>query len=62
MTGQRPPVTTTEAGIPAPSDEHSLSVGANGPLLLQGHYLIQKTAQFNRERVPAKGLGNGHAG
>ena len=54
MTDQRPSVTTTDAGIPAPSDEHSLSVGANGPLLLQDHYLIQKMAQFNRERVPER--------
>jgi len=59
---QKPPVTTTDAGIPAPSDEYSLSVGPNGPLLLQDHYLIQKMAQFNRERVPervvhAKGSG-----
>jgi catalase len=56
------PVTTTDAGIPAPSDEHSLSVGPDGPVLLQDHYLIQKMAQFNRERVPervvhAKGAG-----
>ena len=62
MTDQRPPVTTTDAGIPAPSDEHSLSVGPDGPLLLQDHYVIQKMAQFNRERVPervvhAKGSG-----
>src|SRR5690349_6728371 len=62
MTEQNKPVTTTDAGIPAPSDEHSLSVGPNGPLLLQDHYLIQKMAQFNRERVPervvhAKGTG-----
>src|SRR6266700_4071722 len=62
MTEQKKPVTTTDAGIPAPSDEHSLSVGPNGPLLLQDHYLIQKMAQFNRERVPervvhAKGTG-----
>jgi hypothetical protein len=28
MTDQRPPATTTGAGIPAPGDEHSLSVGA----------------------------------
>jgi catalase len=48
------PATTTDAGIPAPSDEHSLSVGPNGPLLLQDHYLIQKMAQFNRERVPER--------
>ncbi|HVQ89118.1 MAG TPA: catalase [Actinomycetes bacterium] len=50
----QPPVTTTDAGIPAPSDEHSLSVGADGPLLLQDHYVIQKMAQFNRERVPER--------
>ena len=47
-------VTTTDAGTPAPSDEFSQSVGSNGPLLLQDHYLIQKMAQFNRERVPER--------
>jgi len=58
--------TTTDAGIPAPSDEYSLSAGEQGPLLIQDHYLIQKMAQFNRERVPervvhAKGTGaHGH--
>lgn len=46
--------TTDDAGIPAPSDDHSLSVGPNGPLLLQDHYLIQKMAHFNRERVPER--------
>jgi catalase len=51
---QRPPHTTTDAGIPAPSDEHSLTAGPNGPLLLQDHYVIQKMAQFNRERVPER--------
>ncbi len=50
---QQPPVTTTDFGIPAPSDEFSLSAGEEGPLLLQDHYLIQKMAQFNRERVPS---------
>jgi Catalase len=59
---QSVPRTTTDAGIPATSDDYSLSVGPNGPLLLQDHYLIQKMAQFNRERVPervvhAKGSG-----
>jgi catalase len=53
MTDQRP-VTTTDAGVPASSDEHSQSVGPDGPLLLQDHYLIQKMAQFNRERVPER--------
>ncbi len=47
-------VTTTDAGIPASSDEFSLTVGADGPILLQDHYLIQKMAQFNRERVPER--------
>src|ERR1044072_6924952 len=53
MTDQRP-IATTEAGIPAPSDHDSLSVGPDGPLLLQDHYLIQKMAHLNRERVPER--------
>ena len=54
MSEQRPPHTTTDAGIPAPSDEYSLTVGPSGPILLQDHYVIQKMAQFNRERVPER--------
>ncbi len=54
MSTSKPPRTTTDAGIPAASDEHSLTVGVNGPILLQDHYLIQKMAQFNRERVPER--------
>ncbi len=54
MTEKTPPPTTTDAGIPAPSDEHSLTVGPDRPILLQDHYLIQKMAQFNRERVPER--------
>jgi len=50
----RTPTTTTDSGIPAPSDEYSLTVGPAGPILLQDHYLIQKMAQFNRERVPER--------
>ncbi|TAN31291.1 MAG: catalase [Actinomycetota bacterium] len=46
--------TTTDAGIPAASDEHSLTAGPDGPILLQDHYLIQKMAQFNRERIPER--------
>src|SRR5437016_937233 len=29
------PVTTNDAGIPAPSDEHSLTAGPGGPILSQ---------------------------
>ncbi len=49
-----PPATTNDAGIAAPSDEYSLSAGPGGPLLLADHHLIQKMAQFNRERVPER--------
>ncbi|MBB1244745.1 catalase [Streptomyces durbertensis] len=53
--GARPAdYTTTTAGIPVESDEHSLTVGPDGPILLQDHYLIEKMAQFNRERVPER--------
>jgi catalase len=49
---QSKPITTTDAGIPAPSDEYSLTVGPNGPVLLQDAYLIKKLAHFVRERIP----------
>src|ERR1700747_2553031 len=54
--------TTTDAGIPVASDDHSLTLGAGGPILLQDHYLIEQMANFNRERIPerqphAKGSG-----
>jgi catalase len=48
------PATTTDAGLPAASDDHSLTLGPDGPILLQDHYVIQKMAQFNRERVPER--------
>ncbi len=43
--------TTTDAGIGVPSDDHSLTVGPDGPILLQDHYLIEQMANFNRERI-----------
>ena len=62
MTEQSGPVTTTNAGAPVGSDNNSLTQGAQGPILLHDHYLLEKLAQFNRERVPervvhAKGSG-----
>jgi catalase len=56
------PRTTTDSGIPAASDEHSLTVGPAGPNVLHDHYVVQKMQHFNRERVPervvhAKGSG-----
>lgn len=49
-----PNYTTDDAGIPVPSDEHSLTVGPDGPILLNDAYLIEKMAAFNRERVPER--------
>jgi catalase len=34
------PPTTTDAGIPVASDELSLTVGPDGPIVLNDHYLI----------------------
>ena len=55
--GKEGPVTetTTDAGVPVASDEHSLTVGPDSPeILLQDHYLIEQMAQFNRERIPER--------
>jgi catalase len=62
MSEKTPPFTTTDSGIPAESDEFSLTVGAQGPTVLHDHYVVQKMQHFNRERVPervvhAKGSG-----
>jgi catalase len=62
MTNDSYKPTTTDAGIPVASDEHSLTVGPDGPILLHDHYLIEQMANWNRERVPerqphAKGSG-----
>jgi len=54
MTEQDRPTTTTDAGVPVASDEHSLTVGPDGPLLLQDHYLLEQMANFNRERIPER--------
>ncbi|WP_449385337.1 catalase [Cellulomonas soli] len=48
------PATTTASGAPVASDSHALSVGTDGPIVLHDHYLVEKLAQFNRERVPER--------
>jgi catalase len=62
MSSPEPEPTTTDAGIPVASQEHSLTVGPDGPILLNDFYLIEQMANFNRERIPerqphAKGSG-----
>ncbi len=53
---------TTASGRPYYENEDSLTAGPRGPILLQDHYLHEKLAHFNRERIPervvhAKGTG-----
>lgn len=52
----------TDYGAPAPSDRNSLTVGADGPILLHDVHFLNQMAHFNRERIPecnvhAKGSG-----
>jgi catalase len=53
---------TNNFGTPVPDNEHSLTAGERGPVLLQDYFLIEKLAHFDRERIPervvhAKGAG-----
>jgi catalase len=53
---------TNNFGAPVPDNEHALSAGERGPLLLQDYLLVEKLAHFDRERIPervvhAKGAG-----
>jgi catalase len=53
---------TTATGKPYFENQDSLTAGPRGPVLLQDHYLHEKLAHFNRERIPervvhAKGTG-----
>jgi catalase len=46
--------TTTNAGAPVSSDQYSKTIGPDGPVVLHDVYLVEKLAQFNRERVPER--------
>ncbi|MBC7551088.1 MAG: catalase [Cellulomonas sp.] len=46
--------TTSQTGSPIASDDHSLTVGADGVAALHDRYLVEKLAQFNRERIPER--------
>jgi catalase len=54
VTTIQPKPTTTDAGIPVASDEQSLTIGPDGPIVLNDHYLIEQMANFNRERIPER--------
>ena len=46
--------TTTQTGTPVGSDAHSLTAGQDGVTALHDRYLVEKLAQFNRERIPER--------
>ena len=53
---------TDSLGRPVSNDTNSITVGADGPVLLEDIHLIDKLAHFDRERIPervvhAKGAG-----
>ncbi|HZK05465.1 MAG TPA: catalase [Actinomycetaceae bacterium] len=55
-------ISRTSGGAPVESDAHSLSIGADGPIVLHDHHLVETLAHFNRTNVPerrphAKGAG-----
>ena len=55
-------ILTTSSGSPVDDNQHSMTAGPNGPILLQDFNLIDKLAHFDRERIPervvhAKGSG-----
>lgn len=45
---------TTSTGTPVAEDNNSISVGERGPLTYDNHYLFEKLAHFNRERIPER--------
>lgn len=56
------PMFTDSQGHPIDDNQNSLTIGENGPILLQDFHLIDKLAHFDRERIPervvhAKGAG-----
>lgn len=53
---------TTAFGKPVAEDQHSMTAGPQGPVLMQDVHLLEKIGHFDRERIPervvhAKGAG-----
>ncbi len=45
---------TTEAGAPVVDNQNSQTAGADGPIVIQDHHLLEKLARFHRERIPER--------
>ena len=53
---------TTAFGQPVGDDQHSMTAGPRGPILMQDYHVLEKLGHFDRERIPervvhAKGAG-----
>jgi hypothetical protein len=48
------PYWTTNSGAPVWNNKNSLTVGARGPILLEDYHLVEKLANFDRERIPER--------
>ena len=59
----RPPITTTDTGIPAASDDHSLTVGPNGPTVLHDASLYRDVmTDQDREHLAGNIIAHASAG
>lgn len=45
---------TTNSGTPVWNNNQSMTVGVRGPILLEDYHLVEKLAQFDRERIPER--------
>jgi catalase len=45
---------TTNSGAPVWNNNNSLTVGTRGPILLEDYHLVEKLANFDRERIPER--------
>ena len=45
---------TTNSGAPVSNNNASLTVGERGPILVEDYHLLEKLAQFDRERIPER--------
>lgn len=48
------PYWTTNSGAPVWNNNNSSTVGVRGPILLEDYHLVEKLANFDRERIPER--------
>ena len=52
--GSVPTYLTFPHGAPIPDDDHSLTLGYDGPVLLQDIALVRKLQMMDTERIPER--------